>query len=71
MLNSYCDIVDINFHTFLTLALEEMCGQFHTPATLHPRKEPQYPMDRRLHGDFANKSFFFFFFKLNLKIDVR
>jgi hypothetical protein len=23
-------------------------GQFHTPAALHPGKEPRYPLDRRL-----------------------
>jgi hypothetical protein len=28
----------------------EVSGQIHTPAALPPRKEPWYPLDRRLGG---------------------
>jgi hypothetical protein len=28
----------------------EMIGQLHAPAALHPQKEPQYPLDRRVGG---------------------
>jgi hypothetical protein len=38
-------------YLFLTLALDGVSGQRHTPATLYPPgKDPQYPMDRRLGG---------------------
>jgi hypothetical protein len=28
----------------------EVAGQFHAPAALHPGKEVQHPLDRRLSG---------------------
>jgi len=42
--------VEIQLHVVLILNFMEMSGQIHAPAALLPRKEPPYPLDRRLGG---------------------
>jgi hypothetical protein len=38
----------------------EVSGQFHTPAALLPRKEPQYPLEGEM-GEYQSLQFYVYF----------
>jgi hypothetical protein len=42
--------VEVQLHTFLTLALDGVSGQIHTQATLPQEKSRRYPLGKRLGG---------------------